>query len=174
MSKAKKASPPPCSAGVVGSREQLLTALFGPPSAKAVRQIDKEVQSLSADACGWSLPGPVRQFVESQAECVFEYLPRCRDDDERLDMIRNAVASGFMLAVERYFSALREVPELRGLKAKESHRQEKSRDGKRAAKEQRAAEAQQMLDSGAEIADVAAHFGRSKGTIYKWLSQVAG
>ena len=134
-------------------------------------QIKQELDSLSGDAQfrGWPLPPTVRQFVENQTEWLCDAVPRCHDADDRRDMLRNAVASGFMFAVERYMHVLGEVPELQGLKAKESRRKVKSSTGKRAAKQKRVIEAQQMLDAGIEIEDVAAHFGRSKATVYRWL-----
>lgn len=195
MSKAKKASPPPCPAESMPfwaidptriSRPIVLSGMDRDSAMALSRQIDDAHRhAVSGEVDAYSrknassiratkLPPEALTLLWEQAAMVNVDAMAAGTEEEKRALVLQAMEAGFHAAVVRYFEFLKDVPELQHIKAKESLRQEKSRNGKKAAKEQRAAEAQQMLDSGAEIADVAAHFGRSKGTIYKWLSQVAG
>ncbi len=118
---------------------------------------------------GWRLPEQVAASIADEVECLQQDAQRCHSSDELRGVLFNAVANGFTFAVERYLDELRDVPELQQLRDREQRRKAKATTGKTAKRSQRALEAQRMLDQGASIDDIAAAFGRTRSTVYRWL-----
>lgn len=144
--------------------------------ARTDAEITGELLQQFADDRFTHLPREICAFLDAYAEsCVELYWPKRVRKDALLTrgqiavMIRRAVHDGYRWAVMDYSEDLEISHEAKIDHDKRQQWGDKGRIRQSARKQSQQAEAKAMLDAGADVIAIAAHFGKHPSTVYRWL-----